>query len=243
MARPVRLVVPCFNEVERLDGGAFLGYLRAHEDVGVLFVDDGSTDGTGDALELVAAQSGGAIEVLVLPENQGKAGAVRQGVLHALRSDPEIVGYLDADLSTPLEAMGELRQLLDADPEVLMVMGSRVQLLGRRIERSRARHYIGRVFATVASTVLGLPVYDTQCGAKLFRVSPLTREIFQEPFLTRWMFDVELIARLQTKADGRRVVREHPLMQWLDVAGSKVTFTDGMRAGYDLLRIGRRYRR
>jgi glycosyltransferase involved in cell wall biosynthesis len=241
MTRRVQIVVPCFNEAERLDGQAFLDYVRSQADVGILFVDDGSTDGTRRALEGLAAQDDG-IGVHVLEQNSGKAEAVRQGVLRAFDADPEIVGYLDADLATPLDAVAEIRALLDADPEVLLAMGSRVKLLGRKIERSKARHYIGRVFATLASTMLGLSVYDTQCGAKLFRVTPVTREIFSEPFMTGWVFDVELMARLQKHADGERVIREHPLRQWLDVAGSKVRFTDGLKAGWDLLRIGWRYR-
>jgi hypothetical protein len=123
-----------------------------------------------------------------------------------------------------------------------MIMGARVQLLGRRIERSALRHYAGRFAATAISTVLGLRVYDTQCGAKLFRADP-ARELFREPFRTRWIFDAEIIARLiarlgaHSDPSARDVIYEYPLHAWMDVRGSKIGPSDYLRAAVDLLRI------
>jgi hypothetical protein len=124
-----------------------------------------------------------------------------------------------------------------------------VQLLGRSIRRSSLRHYLGRLFATLASETLGLPIYDTQCGAKLFRAGPETRVLFAETFLTRWLFDVELVARL-IESTGERgharaleAIYELPLESWHDVGASKVRPLDFLRSGLDLLRIRRRYRR
>jgi hypothetical protein len=127
-----------------------------------------------------------------------------------------------------------------------MIMGARVQLLGRRIERSTLRHYAGRLSATAISTVLGLRVYDTQCGAKLFR-SDAARDLFAEPFHTRWIFDAEIIARLiaglgaQTHPAARDVIYEYPLHAWMDVRGSKVGPSDYLSAAVDLFRIYNRY--
>ena len=101
-----------------------------------------------------------------------------------------------------------------------------MNLLGRSVRRNLARHYVGRVFATFAAAVLRLPIYDTECGAKLFRVNDDTVALFQEPFVSGWIFDVEIIARMLRARRGtdrppvREILFEHPLMVWHDVKGS-----------------------
>jgi dolichyl-phosphate beta-glucosyltransferase len=241
------VVVPCFNEADRLEPATFLTWLHTRSGVMLLFVDDGSQDSTGDVLERMAVEAPGRVHVLRLPENRGKAEAVRQGMLRALDFGPEAVAYWDADLATPLEALADFAGLLQAQPDFDILLGTRVQLLGRDIRRCAARHYVGRVFATAASLVLQLPVYDTQCGAKVFRAS-CVRQLFSEPFRTRWIFDVELLARCvlaQRPDDPHSSLRicEMPLRVWHDIAGSKVRALDGLRAFTDLCRIRMMMRR
>lgn len=242
-ARPaprLRLVVPCYNEAGRLRSEPFLELIRSRDEAGLLFVDDGSTDATASLLADLAAQGEGRIEVLTLPRNAGKAVAVQRGVVSALARRPQFVGYWDSDLSTPLDALPEFMRILDADSRLDVVMGSRVKLLGRRVIRSAPRHYVGRVFATAASLVLGLSVYDTQCGAKVFRASDAIVRTFAEPFRCGWVFDVELLARYvaevgRDEAEAR--IYELPLLVWSDVPGSKVKVWHGLRAAWDLARI------
>jgi dolichyl-phosphate beta-glucosyltransferase len=146
-----------------------------------------------------------------------------------------------------LDEISRLSSVLDGNERIEMVFGARVQLLGRHIERRTWRHYLGRVFATVASLSLDLPIYDTQCGAKLFRVMPATRALFAEPFLAGWFFDVEIVARRIALARSQdllptaEVLYELPLMKWVDVAGSKLGPTDFGRALFEILRVHRRY--
>jgi glycosyltransferase involved in cell wall biosynthesis len=238
----VQLVVPCYNEGRRLQSGPFLQAVATWPDVSILFVNDGSTDDTGSVLAALAAGSGGRLTVLSLPRNGGKAAAVRSGVLVALGCQPEFVGYWDADLATPLFAVQDFIDVFDANREIDIVMGARVRLLGRHIERYALRHYSGRLFATAASWALDMPVYDTQCGAKLLRVNARTRHAFSAPFRSRWIFDVELLARyiaVTGKDAARDRIYELPLMTWTDVPGSKVRPWHGVQAMWDVARIWR----
>jgi dolichyl-phosphate beta-glucosyltransferase len=235
------VVIPCYNEADRLDVAAFEDFARTRSNARLLFVDDGSTDATAAVLARLADAHPRRLLVRGLPHNRGKAEAVRQGLLEAFAYGPTYVGYWDADLATPLPAIAALRSVLEQKPDRHVVMGSRVALLGRRIERSAVRHYLGRVFATAASLVLRLPVYDTQCGAKMFRVSAAVRAVFAEPFLSRWIFDVEILARLPAQFGAADVVYEQPLDRWVDVAGSKLRPRHFLLAAGDLLRIWRRY--
>ena len=146
-------------------------------DVTLLMVDDGSTDDTPLVIERLRQRHPRRVLTLRLGTNVGKAEAVRRGMQLAIRRRATLAGYWDADLATPLDAIPRLRSVLEERPELLLVMGSRVALLGREIRRRWRRHLLGRAFATAASCVLGLPVYDTQCGAKLFRVTAETAEL------------------------------------------------------------------
>jgi putative flippase GtrA len=237
-----RIIVPCYNEAGRFNSTALDSFLAHSDDVGFVLVNDGSTDGTLEVLRNAERRSSGRIKVIDQQPNQGKAEAVRVGMLQAMQDGASYVGYFDADLATPLDAIPEFVDVLDKNAEVGIVIGARVALLGRKIERKPIRHYLGRLFATAASLVLGLPVYDTQCGAKLFRSSLGMRRLFELPFGSRWIFDVEIFARYLTTMGDRGALYELPLRTWTDVGDSRVRPRDFLRAGGEMAAIYRNYR-
>jgi dolichyl-phosphate beta-glucosyltransferase len=223
------VVVPCYNEARRLDRAAFAAGIAGDTGATFVLVDDGSTDDTATALAGIAATNPARCRVVILAENRGKAEAVRIGMRTALEEGAGFVAYWDADLATPLTHVADFATLLDDRPEIDVVMGARVRMLGRHIHRSGARHLIGRAYATLASVVLGLPVYDTQCGAKMFRRSTALEHALDQPFRSRWSFDVELLQRLQHGWGDRGLDRivEVPLPEWRDVGSSNVSLTAG----------------
>lgn len=239
------VVVPCYNEEARLDREAFLCFHRdGPEDVGILFINDGSTDDTEGVLQSLVQAAPHRFSVMSLQSNRGKAEAVRLGVLEAYRRGPQFVGYWDADLATPLHLIPAFQQFLSLHPSIDLLLGSRVNLLGRRVRRAQVRHYSGRFFATVASRVLRLPVYDTQCGAKMFRLNERTAGLFDAPFFTRWIFDIEILGRLLRiyRARGEDEfarLYEYPVTIWSDVAGTHIKPSDVWKGTLELLRLYR----
>ena len=241
------IVVPCYNEELRLPVERFRQFVASRPDVRFLMVNDGSTDGTLARLEWLKAIDPDHFLILNLQRNVGKAEAVRQGCCAAFELQPEYVGYWDADLAAPLEAVPRYLDILDRRPDIDLVIGTRLPLLGHAVERSTLRWLLGRVFAWSAAAVLGLRIQDTQCGHKVFRSSPRLRQVFQTRFHARWIFDVELFARWIGRRNqdclrhARDTIFELPLEAWRDVAGSKLKPLDFPRAFLELANIARVY--
>lgn len=239
-AHRATVVVPCFNEERRLQPDGLL-QLLSNPSVELTLVDDGSTDGTLHALEALREREPKRVHVVALTRNGGKAEAVRAGLQAALSRGSTIVCYLDADLATPPAEMLELIKQLETGPYDV-VLGARVALLGRHIERNPVRHYLGRVFASLAAISLHLRIYDTQCGAKAFRATKELSSALEHPFSSRWVFDVELIGRLLSRGIAPQRFAEVPLKEWRDVKGSTLKPTAMVRALGELAALGVRMR-
>ncbi len=242
--RRLCIVVPCYNESRKLKVSVFLSYLSTHKRVHLTFVNDGSKDDTLDILQQIQHATPDQVDVVDLKQNVGKGEAVRAGVLYALENNNcQSIGYLDADLAVSLEECDLLSESIEGNID--FCFGSRILRIGSVIERKPSRFLIGRAVATVISQVLQLKVYDTQCGCKLFHPE-LAAKIFQEPFLSRWLFDVEIffrILQLHGREDAIKRMVEIPLKEWVDQGDSKVKPTYFFRMLYDLLRIRQRYRK
>lgn len=246
-ARPQTwVVVPCFNEEARLPSATFVDFATQQPDIGFIFVDDGSTDSTLQQILRLCDQMPGQAIGLQMKTNSGKAEAVRRGIQAAIQIRATYTGYWDADLATPLEALIPMRAVAHHRSELVAILGCRIPMLGRDIRRKPLRRFQSRLFAKAASRVLKTPVFDTQCGAKLLRISPIIEQLFGSPFLTRWIFDVEWLARLSVILGSERSLREavyeFPLDHWHEVEGSKLTLKAALKAATQLSTIARQIR-
>jgi dolichyl-phosphate beta-glucosyltransferase len=209
----VTVLIPAFNEAARI-ARAVRESLAALESEGapgeVLCVDDGSTDGTAHE---VLALGDPRVRLLRLPVNRGKGAAVRAGVFAARG---RIVFVLDADLSTPPQAMGAaLPHLRDG---VDVVFGSR-HCAGARVLKPQGalRRSLGRGFLRLARRVADPGASDITCGFKGFRRAA-AHAIFRHATVDGWAFDAEtaLIAR------RLELVRREVPVAWTNDPDSRV---------------------
>lgn len=230
-AKPeLSVVIPTYNEegVIRQTVEAVAAYLAQarirHE---ILVVDDGSTDGTVEAVRELARILP---DIHVIPcQHAGKGGAVRRGVLEAQGAH---VLFLDADHSTRIEEWEKLVPWLRDGYEV--VIGSR-KMAGARIHvrQPPLREAMGKVFTWLTNRLLGVRVWDVTCGFKGYR-SPAARAIFQRLRMTGWGFDAEAIFIARRL---RYSIKEVPVA-WADDASTKVHLAkDAVRSFMELVQI------
>ena len=230
------LVLPCFNEADRLRG-VELQRLLEDRRIRLVLVDDGSVDSTLGLLRTFESSS--AVDVVVLPHNVGKGEAVRRGLILGLSLDPDWLGYVDADMSTPADEVVRLLDLACQRGRISTLCSGRgCALIGRHLRVRRSATTPG-AFATFASQVLQLPAYDTQCGAKLFRRTAALDAAVGAPFRSRWAFDVELIGRLLRGGTPTDRLWEEPLHTWTDIGGSRRSVSASVIATLSLVAVRR----
>ena len=229
------IVVPCYNEAARWNGDYWTA-LFSIKGASWILVDDGSTDSTHDVL-MSHVQSG--VEVLRLDQNVGKGEAVRVALKSLCEGSHTWAGFVDADGAFTANEIQRFAELTEsAKPHVKAVWSSRVRMRGRNIQRSASRHAVGRTIATALSLRYPLLPYDSQAGLKLFRVTDEFAGAMAAPFRTRWLFDVELFARLeQAYGSSSEWLWEEPLDSWQHIDGSKISGRELMRIPVEMSRL------
>lgn len=237
MSKKLLLIIPFYNEASRIDLTTYNHAFQQYTDCDFLLVNDGSSDNTASVIKDLSDKHPN-VTALDLKVNKGKAEAIRQAVLHSKNKSYTHIGYLDADLATPFDEFFRIWDFAQKNPLYSFVMGSRVKKLGSDITRYSYRHYSGRIFATIASKlILKAPVYDTQCGAKIINYD-LAITLFEKPFITKWVFDLELLLRYKAiEKHYLHKIFEYGLSVWIEKGDSKITFKDLLGFPYQLVKI------
>ena len=238
------IVVPCYNEHERFPFQEFLRFSKRNPETLLCFVDDGSTDNTIADLRGLQYLCPRHISVHQLSKNSGKAEAVRQGVLYVYdHFDADAIGFLDADLATKPQEWLEMARYKQGLPRYGAAIGSRIRRLGADIERDNDRSFFSAIARRMISKILKARLQDSQCGAKVFE-KHLVPALFSKPFITSWLFDVEIFLRLKRKFGNSTLqngVLEFPLREWNEIGDSKLKLKDSIKIPLQLLKLHYRY--
>ncbi|SHJ94076.1 DNA-binding response regulator, OmpR family, contains REC and winged-helix (wHTH) domain [Maribacter aquivivus] len=240
----VGVVIPCYNEEERLSSAEFKDF--AHKNLGyhLCFVNDGSTDNTLAVLQQLKKDNADNISIYNCKQNGGKAEAVRQGILHLVKDQQlDYIGFLDADLSTDFRDFDDLIKTIESS-DFKIVSGSRIARMGANITKESARKIISMTINLIIQTILGMPFKDTQCGAKVMD-REIASKMFNKKFVTKWLFDVELFMRMKKyygKSEVKSMICEQPLKRWIHADGSKLSMKDSVKIVGQLAQIAVHYR-
>jgi len=214
------IVIPAYNEEKRI-GGTLLNYLSffdALKDKGILnyqilVVINNTQDKTEDVVKSYQKKNKN-LAYLNLKRG-GKGYAVMEGFKKAVESNFDLIGFVDADGSTPAKAFYYLVEKIDNYDGAIAgrcLRGSKVEP-----KQSFMRIVASRTFNFIVKILFLLPYGDTQCGAKLFKKAALERAI-PRVGMTRWAFDVDLL--YQMKKEGFRVAEVVTI--WSDKEQSKL---------------------
>lgn len=230
------IIVPCFNEERRICTSSFIEFANAHDNINFIFVNDGSTDNTMDVLRQMNSITP-KCTFIDMETNQGKASAVREGMLHAHSQGYSLMGYLDADLTIPLDTAKEMIDTLK-EKNVEFIFASRTKRFKKKKGQNFFRQTVGHTFSLLSRTAIQMPVKDTQCGAKFF-TSASVPVLFDAKFISKWIFDVEIFFRFKDhfNESANRSFYEFPLDYWEDNNDSKVKFKDYLKVPYNLMTI------
>lgn len=236
----VELILPVFNEVAQVPRVVpeVARWLAGRPEATARFVDDGSHDGTPDAIErALRDHAGAAIALDRCPVNRGKGAVLRDAML---ASRAEIACFTDGDLAYSLDHVDRLIEAI-VERGADVAIGNRNLEGGSSARLSWRRRLSGALFNFATRMTLGLSHSDTQAGLKAFRAEAASR-LFSRSRVTGFAFDAEILHL--AKQEGLRVV-EIPARVSADheSLGSTVSLlADPWRMLRALLRIRRLHR-
>lgn len=242
--RCVGVVIPCYNEEDRLLSDEFLKFVDENSGYHLCFVNDGSKDKTLEVLYKLQKNREDYITVYDCVKNGGKAEAVRLGMLHmSEKKDLDYIGFLDADLSTDLRDFDDLVTTIE-NSDFKIVSGSRIARMGANITKESARKVISLTINLIIRKILRMDFKDTQCGAKIFHKDVIDLA-FGKKFVTQWIFDVEIFKRMSLHFGlnkAKSMLCEQPLKRWIHADGSKLSMKDSIKIVMQLAQIAWVYR-
>jgi len=236
MSMSICLIVPLYNESKRFNSDYFDSIYNKNLDL--IFVNDGSNDDTLIMIKNLSFKK----HIISYNENKGKGEAVRLGIKYAISKKYDLIGYLDSDgafsSSSVIKLIDHAIIEFNSNKDLGMVIGSRINLSGRKIIRTKSRKIISMAVKIMLSLIIKNKPYDTQSGFKIIKNTKVLKDTVEKKFETSWFFDVELIEAIRRKYE----IYEIPVDNWADIKGSKLNYKNSIKILKELKKIIKLFR-
>jgi dolichyl-phosphate beta-glucosyltransferase len=218
--KTLAVVVPCYNEASRLKHEEFIRFSEENPDIHFYFANDGSQDNTSEIISSKLVNNSTRF-IADYKVNKGKAETIRQTVIDVYKRGENYSHYafIDADLAIPLEQLLKLRNTTLTSPGKKMFITVRTEK--EFLQSGKTRYYVSKAWKFLFTRLLfGLRITDSQCGCKLFD-SSVIEKAFAENFISRWLFDIEIVFRIMSKKC--ELLEEVPIISLNDNSNSSIS--------------------
>lgn len=211
------IIIPAYNEEKRIGATLekYLNFFESREkklNYEIIVVINNTTDNTERVVKKFIKK--GNVKIINIAKG-GKANAIVVGFKDAILKKADLIGFVDADCSTPPEAFSDLvKNIRDCDAVIPNRWDKKSKIDAKQ---SFLRRFASRVFNFIVRSYFFLNFRDTQCGAKLIRRKALEK-VINKINITQWAFDVALIYYLKK---DKFVVKDIPTI-WEDKLNSKL---------------------
>ena len=238
MISRIALFIPCYNEEKRIKLDSFLKFIKENDyKIDFYFINDGSDDETNTLITntLLVLQN---VFLITLYENHGKGNALRAGILQNVKKPYKYIGFIDADLDIPLNQVLRLFDILEKNSTATIAISYRSFLQENGIFNLRCLASIVVKFTANQLLSFKPPLKDTQCGCKLFK-SEIASKLFEEKFISEWLFDIELFFRLKINQglEARDTISEVAVLNLQKSKMSKIKTIQGLKIIKQFYRI------
>lgn len=231
----ISIIIPAYNEENRI--GICLRTLSTYLtnkkwDFEIVVVVDGSSDNTADIVNSYHLMDS-RISLFSLPSRLGKGGSIAAAALQSITK--EYMAYMDADLAAD---PAQLDQMIPYIDDFDIVIGSRI-MRGNlpRVKRPFHRALFSLLYSKTFRTLFRIPIYDPQCGIKLFK-SDILPTLLTNTTISGFAFDTDLIVTAYALSMS---IKEVPV-NWIHGESSTINVLSEIRTmGLDLLSIWYNY--
>ena len=204
------IVITCDKTTLHINSEIYIRFIQENKNYHYCFVNNGCPEPTLEVLNRIRAVASNRISIIHIERSFGKGPAVRAGVRFLYNMDNIAhIGFIDVDFASQLSDFKKMVNILKKK-QISAVYGSR---FSENMKNGTANIF-RKLFSRWTRKLIGLPISDALCGAKVFNRSVIPI-VYGRSFACCWLFDIEIFIRLKKYLGAKQVmqvIQEQPIL-------------------------------